>query len=105
MSTKYGWGKGQIWMDGVKCSGTELSLDDCKFENWENKGCDHTRDVSIDCEQTYEQGVILLYPDPKKKRNIIKLQRKVRFIHYNVFSGSLAEPLKPLRKPLICFKS
>ena len=63
-ATKYGSGKGIIWLEGVKCSGTEFSLDDCKTKNWVNSSCEHTRDLSVDCDQSYEQGVLLLYLDP-----------------------------------------
>ena len=51
-------------MEQVKCSGTEWSLEDCKFKIAYTGDCDHTRDVSVDCVQSFEQGVLLLYLDP-----------------------------------------
>ena len=34
----FGGGEGQIWMDGVQCSGQESALSACAFEGWGSRG-------------------------------------------------------------------
>ena len=40
----------KIWMEGVKCRGHEMTLEDCKFNNWQNKECSTKNVVSVKCE-------------------------------------------------------
>ena len=42
--------KNKIWMEGVKCQGHETSLEDCKFNNWQNKECSTKNVVSVKCD-------------------------------------------------------
>ncbi|XP_066266533.1 scavenger receptor cysteine-rich type 1 protein M130-like [Branchiostoma lanceolatum] len=46
----WGAGTGPIWMDDVKCTGTETSLDDCDQRGFGSHNCDHTEDVGLICE-------------------------------------------------------
>ena len=47
----YGSGSGQIWLDELQCTGSELSLDDCSHRGWGlyRPSCTHLKDVSILC--------------------------------------------------------
>ena len=38
-----------IWMDNVKCSGSEARLADCPFRGWGEENCNHFEDVAIKC--------------------------------------------------------
>ncbi|XP_052271847.1 deleted in malignant brain tumors 1 protein-like [Dreissena polymorpha] len=51
-STTYGQGAGQIWLDDVKCNGTESSLSLCRTTNWGEHNCGHSDDVGVDCNST-----------------------------------------------------
>ena len=42
--------KMKIWMEDVKCRGHEMTLEDCKFNNWQNKECSPKNVVSVKCE-------------------------------------------------------
>ena len=45
----FGQGIGPIWLYGVSCRGTELSLIDCPRKGMENHSCQHSSDVGIIC--------------------------------------------------------
>ncbi|XP_072102804.1 scavenger receptor cysteine-rich domain-containing protein DMBT1-like [Mobula birostris] len=45
----YGEGTGKIWLDGVKCNGTEPALDQCAASPWEVNDCSHAEDAGVSC--------------------------------------------------------
>jgi len=45
----YGSGTGQIWLDDLQCTGSELSLEDCISNGLGVHNCRHYEDVSILC--------------------------------------------------------
>ena len=47
----FGPGVGQIWMNQVKCTGTEAMLSDCMFPGWGGSvaNCSHGDDVGVIC--------------------------------------------------------
>lgn len=47
--SKYGEGKGQIWLSGLDCKGTEGSLFKCKSKAWGENACNHVEDASVEC--------------------------------------------------------
>ncbi|XP_009863836.1 PREDICTED: scavenger receptor cysteine-rich type 1 protein M130-like, partial [Apaloderma vittatum] len=42
-------GSGHIWMDFVRCRGTESALSDCTHRGWGQHHCDHGFDVGVKC--------------------------------------------------------
>ena len=38
-----------IWLDNVRCEGTEPSVEECKHHDWGTNNCDHDEDVYIKC--------------------------------------------------------
>ncbi|XP_052271750.1 deleted in malignant brain tumors 1 protein-like [Dreissena polymorpha] len=48
-SDYYGQGTGPIWLDDVRCNGTESSLSNCRANNWGVHNCQHRDDVGVDC--------------------------------------------------------
>ena len=46
----FGPGSGPIWIDSIKCRGTESHLKDCSSTEWRpSYRCRHSEDVSIEC--------------------------------------------------------
>ncbi|XP_048013053.1 deleted in malignant brain tumors 1 protein [Megalobrama amblycephala] len=47
----FGSGIGPIWMDDVKCTGTETSVKNCKSNGWGEHNCVHAKDAGVICRE------------------------------------------------------
>ncbi|KGL82894.1 Deleted in malignant brain tumors 1 protein, partial [Tinamus guttatus] len=48
-SAYFGQGFGRIWLDDVRCSGTEFALSECSVRPWGVHNCNHGEDASVVC--------------------------------------------------------
>ena len=48
----YGSATGTIWLDNVRCSGSESRLISCQRNNFGSNDCSHSQDVAINCNGT-----------------------------------------------------
>ena len=51
-SARFGSGSGQVWLDEVRCSGSESSIENCSHNGWGVEDCSHSEDASVTCSTT-----------------------------------------------------
>ncbi|XP_025112203.1 deleted in malignant brain tumors 1 protein-like [Pomacea canaliculata] len=73
-SQVYGAGTGIIWLDNVKCDGTETNIGACHSWNWGTTNCVHSQDVGVACAPGQLPNNFLLFTETTKNgSNIIRM--------------------------------
>ena len=49
IGNRYGAGYGTIWLDDIRCRGTETNIAGCRHRRWGSHNCRHSEDVSVSC--------------------------------------------------------
>ncbi|XP_041264157.1 deleted in malignant brain tumors 1 protein-like [Onychostruthus taczanowskii] len=48
-AARFGQGRGPVWLDQVRCTGEELTLDRCERRPWGEHDCEHGEDAGVVC--------------------------------------------------------
>ena len=48
-SAFYGQSSGKIWLDGLNCTGTEKSIEQCPHNGWGTQSCNHSKTAGVKC--------------------------------------------------------
>ncbi|XP_042360447.1 uncharacterized protein LOC121956348 isoform X2 [Plectropomus leopardus] len=62
LSTHFGEGTGQIWLDDVKCSGSERSITQCEHGGYGTHNCGHNEDIGVVCSAILPKPSISMNP-------------------------------------------
>jgi len=46
----YSIGRGQVWLDDIRCSGSERHISECSHRGWGVHDCGHNEDVAVSCD-------------------------------------------------------
>ncbi|KAM4652190.1 uncharacterized protein O3C94_014544 [Discoglossus pictus] len=57
-SAAFGRGEGKIWLDDVKCTGTESKLKECGHNGYGKHNCQHSEDAGVICSDAWNLRLI-----------------------------------------------
>ena len=59
---RFGWGTGPIYLDELRCTGSEGALVNCTHNGVGTHDCDHYEDVGVTCSKYYNpSGAIAIH--------------------------------------------
>ncbi|NWZ03814.1 DMBT1 protein, partial [Loxia curvirostra] len=63
---RFGPGRGQVWLDGLTCTGEEAAPSECRHKGWGVHTCEHSEDASVVCAGEPQEGQVRLAGGPHR---------------------------------------